>query len=246
MVGYYSTKTYGHERGLSCAFRQWRATHSHCSLLHGYALSFRFVFGAQTLDDKNWVADFGDLGWLKSWLEHWFDHTTLIAADDPQLAVFQDLHTKHLIDLRVMESGVGCERTAEFVYMYVQQEINKISKTRVWLESVEVSEHSGNSAIFKGGKPIQLIDRPIGPAIPNKPIEDPKPDPSTKQKWEDFLDEIKRAAEEAERQKQGRFPWDRNPLEPRPDVIPNHPWRNPPYRPPYDPSNPGRGPRVFD
>ena len=33
-----STKTYGHEEGLSCCFRQWRATHSHCRLLHGYAL----------------------------------------------------------------------------------------------------------------------------------------------------------------------------------------------------------------
>ena len=41
-----STKTYGHEEGLSCCFRQWRATHSHCRLLHGYALSFRLTFAS--------------------------------------------------------------------------------------------------------------------------------------------------------------------------------------------------------
>ena len=58
---FFSTKTYGHETGLSCAFRQPNATHSHCSLLHGYALSFKFVFGAQELDNKNWAVDFGDL-----------------------------------------------------------------------------------------------------------------------------------------------------------------------------------------
>ena len=36
---YRSTKTYGNERGLSCAFRQWRAD-SHCNLIHGYSLGF--------------------------------------------------------------------------------------------------------------------------------------------------------------------------------------------------------------
>ena len=34
---YRSSKTYGHEIGLSAAFRQWRAQ-SHCRLIHGYAL----------------------------------------------------------------------------------------------------------------------------------------------------------------------------------------------------------------
>ena len=63
---YYSTKTYGHEEGLSCMFRQPLATHSHCSLLHGYALSFSFKFGCNHLDDKNWVVDFGDLKDLKA------------------------------------------------------------------------------------------------------------------------------------------------------------------------------------
>ena len=63
---YYSTKTYGHEEGLSCMFRQPLATHSHCSLLHGYALSFSFKFGCDGLDDKNWVVDFGNLKELKA------------------------------------------------------------------------------------------------------------------------------------------------------------------------------------
>ena len=69
---YYSTKTYGHEEGLSCMFRQPLATHSHCSLLHGYALSFSFKFGCNHLDDKNWVVDFGDLKDLKAWLKDSF------------------------------------------------------------------------------------------------------------------------------------------------------------------------------
>ncbi|WP_225145649.1 MULTISPECIES: 6-carboxytetrahydropterin synthase [unclassified Bradyrhizobium] len=86
---YLSTKTYGHETGLSATFRQWRAL-SHCRLLHGYSLSFRFEFEADTLDDKNWVVDFGGLKELKAILEHTFDHKTVVAADNPELEWFQE------------------------------------------------------------------------------------------------------------------------------------------------------------
>ena len=70
---YRVTKTYGNERGLSCAFRQWRAD-SHCNLIHGYSLGFRFVFEAAQLDDRNWVYDFGNLGFVKEFLSltKWF------------------------------------------------------------------------------------------------------------------------------------------------------------------------------
>jgi 6-pyruvoyltetrahydropterin/6-carboxytetrahydropterin synthase len=58
---YYSTKTYGHNIGLACVFRQPNADHSHCHLLHGYSLAFKFTFGCKELDDKNWAVDFGEL-----------------------------------------------------------------------------------------------------------------------------------------------------------------------------------------
>ena len=38
-MAYYSTKTYGHNIGLSAVFRQPNADHSHCHLLHGYSLA---------------------------------------------------------------------------------------------------------------------------------------------------------------------------------------------------------------
>ena len=68
-----STKTYGTDRGFSCAFRQPKATHSHCSLIHGYSLGFKFTFEADYLDDKNWVYDFGNCKWIKKYLEDNFD-----------------------------------------------------------------------------------------------------------------------------------------------------------------------------
>ena len=77
---YYSTKTYGHNIGLSAVFRQPHADHSHCKYLHGYSLAFKFTFGCSDLDNKNWAVDFGGLKPLKQWLEDSFDHKFMAIA----------------------------------------------------------------------------------------------------------------------------------------------------------------------
>jgi 6-pyruvoyltetrahydropterin/6-carboxytetrahydropterin synthase len=137
-------KTYGNERGLSCAFRQWRAE-SHCRLIHGYSLGFRFTFEAETLDDKNWVYDFGDMGFVKEFLEDNFDHILMIASDDPRK---QDLYNLDgIAEIRELPV-VGCEAFAEYVYSYVNHEVEEQTFGRVELVSVECFEHGANSALF--------------------------------------------------------------------------------------------------
>lgn len=145
---YRSTKTYDHSEGLSCCFRQWRATHSHCSLIHGYALAFKFVFATRRLDERNWCFDFGGLKMVRKWLHEMFDHTTIVAHDDPYLALFRTLEQQGLADIRVLPS-VGCEAVAKFVFDYVADHVRNESSGRVWLESVEVREHGGNSAVYE-------------------------------------------------------------------------------------------------
>jgi 6-pyruvoyltetrahydropterin/6-carboxytetrahydropterin synthase len=144
---YRSTKSYDHNEGLSCCFRQWRATHSHCRLVHGYALAFKFVFATHQLDERNWCFDFGGMKPVKAWLKDMFDHTMLVAEDDPELARFKGLHQDGLIDLRILPA-VGCEATAKYVFDHVSDFIRTETAGRVWLESVEVREHGGNSAIY--------------------------------------------------------------------------------------------------
>ena len=143
-----STKTYDHSEGLSCCFRQWRAA-SHCRLLHGYALAFRFVFATRELDQCNWCFDFGGLKPVRAWLHEMFDHTMVVAHDDPHLAQLEALEEAGLVKLSVLPSG-GCEATAAFVFEYVADFVSTQTHDRVWLESVEVREHGGNSAIFGG------------------------------------------------------------------------------------------------
>lgn len=148
---YRSTKSYDHSEGLSCCFRQWRAVHSHCRLLHGYALAFKFVFATNELDERNWCFDFGGLKPVKEWLKHMYDHTLLVAEDDPELARLEALRAADLVDLRVVPA-VGCEATAKQVYDHVSEFVDRESGSRVWLESVEVREHGGNSAIYSASR----------------------------------------------------------------------------------------------
>jgi 6-pyruvoyltetrahydropterin/6-carboxytetrahydropterin synthase len=147
---FHSTKTYGHEIGLSACFRQHRAE-SHCRLLHGYALAVKFVFAAEELDVRNWVVDFGSLKSLKGWLEDTFDHTLLVAYDDPMKQELLKLSTLKIANVVIVDA-TGCEAFAKLIHgaAKVWLKDNGYSP-RVWLQSVEVKEHGANSAVYYGG-----------------------------------------------------------------------------------------------
>lgn len=143
-----STKTYEHNIGISACFRQWKAE-SHCRFLHGYALSFKFVFSAEELDIRNWVVDFGSLKSLKGRLEDTFDHKLVVAEDDPRLGFLTAAEANGLCQLRILPA-VGCEKFAEYVYgMTEVWLIDNGYSPRVQLDSVEVREHGGNSAVYE-------------------------------------------------------------------------------------------------
>lgn len=145
---YKSTKTYGHEVGLSCCFRQHKAE-SHCRLLHGYALSIHLEFAAKELDVRNWVVDFGSLKPVKQMLEDTFDHTLLVAEDDPQRQQLMILNSMGLARVVIVEKA-GCEAFAELIYHCVSQWLKDAGYApRCWLSKVEVKEHGANSAIYE-------------------------------------------------------------------------------------------------
>lgn len=138
-----STKTYGHDVGLSCAFRQWRAD-SHCNKLHGYAIAVQFIFEADNLDYRNWVVDFGSLKQVKQYLVDMFDHKTLVAQDDPDRGLFLSAKTMDV----VVVPAVGCEAFARMIYDWTADWLEQVEEGRVRLVSVEVREHGANSALY--------------------------------------------------------------------------------------------------
>ena len=114
-------KTYGHERGYSCAFRQWSAK-SECRYLHGYSLGFKITLQSPTLDENNWVYDFGNFSFLEDWLTKNFDHTLLVAQNDPEKEMLKLLNTKVA---RVIEfEKISCEYFAEMTFRYIDKQLS--------------------------------------------------------------------------------------------------------------------------
>jgi 6-pyruvoyltetrahydropterin/6-carboxytetrahydropterin synthase len=111
-------------------------------------LAFKFIFEAEDLDNTNWCVDFGDLKSLKGILEDTFDHTLLVAEDDPMKEYILKLGSLGIA--RVVEvPSAGCEATARMVYEVAAQWLKDAGyHPRVSLVSVEVSEHGANSALY--------------------------------------------------------------------------------------------------
>jgi len=142
--------------GFSCCFRQWKAETTHCRFLHGYGVSFRVTFDGM-LDHRNWVWDFGGMKRAKTkidgmspkeWMDHMFDHTVLVAKDDPELHIFQDMYDKDIIQLRIVEA-TGAEKFAEYIFKKLNTFVRTETTERVHVKRVEFMEHNKNTAIYE-------------------------------------------------------------------------------------------------
>jgi len=147
-----STKVFD---GYSTVFRQWRAEGTHCSFLHGYGISFKIIFEGE-LDERNWVWDFGGMKRAKNtidgmspkvWMDFMFDHTYLIASDDPFLPTALQMYDDGIAQVRILPA-TGAEQFAKFIYDKVSEFITIETDNRVRVVSVEFKEHSKNSAIY--------------------------------------------------------------------------------------------------
>ncbi|HBC48151.1 MAG: 6-carboxytetrahydropterin synthase [Litorivicinaceae bacterium] len=144
MSVYQTIKTFDN---FPCSHRQWRHS-GHCKFIHGYSRSFKMTFGCKELTESGFGVDFGEFSEIKSWLSHWFDHTLLINEDDPERALFQELHEKQIVDLRVLPN-VSMERTAEFVFHYVDGWIRQQTHDRSFLLEVECRENDKNAGVYR-------------------------------------------------------------------------------------------------
>ena len=153
MSKFQSTKLFD---GFSTVFRQWKAEGTHCKFLHGYGVSFRVWFEGE-LDERNWVWDFGGMKRAKGnidgknpkeWMDYMFDHTTIVATDDPGIGGFRTMNELGIIQLRELEA-VGAEQFAKYIYDKLNTFVQEETENRVKVVRVEFMEHSKNTAIYE-------------------------------------------------------------------------------------------------
>jgi 6-pyruvoyltetrahydropterin/6-carboxytetrahydropterin synthase len=105
--------------------------------------------------------DFGGLKPLKALLEDWFDHTLLVAQDDPQRDELLRLGTLGLAKITEVEK-TGCEGLADFLYEYVNTiflpNYGVEEAKRIWCCKVEVRETDSNMAMRVGHREDNEFD----------------------------------------------------------------------------------------
>jgi len=141
--------------GFSTVFRQWKATTTHCRFVHGYGISFKVYFEGD-LDDRNWVWDFGGMKRAKTkidgkspkeWMDYMFDHTLVVAEDDPELKAFQQMDKAGVAQVRVIPA-TGAEKFAEYIYTKLNKFVDTETEGRVRVTKVKFMEHGKNAAYF--------------------------------------------------------------------------------------------------
>ena len=141
--------------GFSTVFRQWRAKETHCSYLHGYGVSFKVYFEGD-LDHKNWVWDFGGMKRAKTqidgkspkeWMDYMFDHTLIVAEDDPFKDAFLEMDRAGAAQVRVIPA-TGAEKFAEYIYNKINEFVLEETEGRVRVTKVKFAEHGKNAAYY--------------------------------------------------------------------------------------------------
>ena len=143
--------------GFSTVFRQWKAEDTHCRFLHGYGISFKVYFEGE-LDNRNWVWDFGGMKRAKTkidgkspkeWMDYMFDHTMIIAEDDPWVDAFKQMDEAGVAQVRVIPA-TGAEKFAEYIYNKLNDFVLTETDGRVKVSKVKFAEHGKNAAYYSG------------------------------------------------------------------------------------------------
>ena len=141
--------------GFSTVFRQWKAKDTHCRFVHGYGISFKVYFEGE-LDERNWVWDFGGMKRAKTlidgkqpkaWMDYMFDHTMILAKDDPWIEAFKQMEESGVAQVRIIEA-TGAEKFAEYIYNKLNDFVHEETEGRVRVTKVKFMEHGKNAACY--------------------------------------------------------------------------------------------------
>jgi 6-pyruvoyltetrahydropterin/6-carboxytetrahydropterin synthase len=141
--------------GFSTVFRQWKAEDTHCRFFHGYGISFKVWFEGE-LDEKNWVWDFGGMKRAKGnidgmnpkdYFNYMFDHTMVIAEDDPFIESLKLMDNAGAAQIRIIPA-VGAEKFAEFIFNKINPFVLEETGGRVRVTKVKFMEHGKNAAYY--------------------------------------------------------------------------------------------------
>jgi 6-pyruvoyltetrahydropterin/6-carboxytetrahydropterin synthase len=119
----------------------------HCALIHGHNWAITLTFACRETDASGFVVDFGDLKYIKSWIDTHLDHACLFNEDDGERHALIDQFGRFFKPYIV--ASCSCEGLARHLYEVFNPLLDAQTAGRVWLVEVEVEEDSKNSAAYR-------------------------------------------------------------------------------------------------
>jgi 6-pyruvoyltetrahydropterin/6-carboxytetrahydropterin synthase len=83
----------------------------------------------------------------KAWMDYMFDHTMIIAEDDPYIKAFKQMAEAGVVQIRIIPA-TGAEKFAEYVYNKINDFVHEETEGRVRVTKVKFMEHGKNAAYY--------------------------------------------------------------------------------------------------
>ena len=83
----------------------------------------------------------------KEWMDYMFDHTLIVAEDDPFIAAFKQMGDANVAQVRIVPA-TGAEKFAEYIYNKLNEFVTTETEGRVKVIKVKFMEHGKNAAYY--------------------------------------------------------------------------------------------------
>jgi 6-pyruvoyltetrahydropterin/6-carboxytetrahydropterin synthase len=134
---------------LSCAFRHWRGD-QRLGSMHGYALAITLrMRTTRSEPGAAGLVDFSKFGSIKQLLQNQFDHTLLVADDDPEAATFVGFGERTGTRVHLMPN-VALDGIATWVMTHCDAEVTSLDPF-LKLVGVRVQENARSSIEIAAG-----------------------------------------------------------------------------------------------
>ena len=115
----------------------------HCSKIHGHNWSIIIEFQAKELDANGFVVDFGNLKYIKAFIDEHLDHACLFSKEDSQAQALSQSEFKDLFKILWIDNA-SCEGIAQFLFETFSQLVKEKEAGRVFIRSLKLYEDEKN------------------------------------------------------------------------------------------------------
>ena len=119
----------------------------HCALIHGHNWGITLSFACSQTDANGFVVDFGNLKFIKSWIDEHLDHACLFNESDP--AIEQLLASSGNLFKSYTLPNCSCEGLAQHLHPIFDALVRQATDQRAWIVEIEIEEDSKNSASYR-------------------------------------------------------------------------------------------------